>query len=89
MDTGKTRVVIAGGGTAVLPQRDGPSQQRNGQRDGNGGVGEPEFLEIAKTSSARAQLAADGRNHHDPRARLQCEHQPAARNRFSSPEKSR
>ncbi len=52
---------IAGGGTAALPECDGPYQQRNGQHDRDNGMGDPELLEITKTSSARTQLATDSR----------------------------
>ena len=52
---------IAGGGAAALPKHDPPGKQRDDQRDRDGGVGEPQFLQIAQAAAARGQFPVHGR----------------------------
>ena len=52
---------VAGRGAAALPEHDRPGQQRDRQRDGNRGVGDPQLFEIAEAASSRRQFTVDGR----------------------------
>ena len=51
---------VAGGRRAALPKHDDPGQQRDRQRDGDRGVGDPQLFEIAQASSPRRQFPVDG-----------------------------
>ena len=52
---------VAGGGSATLPKHDGPGQQRDRQQDGDRGMRDPQFFEIAQAASPRRHFPIDGR----------------------------
>ena len=50
---------VAGGGAAALPQHDRPGQQRDGQDDGDRGMGEPQLFEVTQAAAPRRQFPVD------------------------------
>ncbi len=50
---------VARGRGAVLPELDGPGQERDGQDHGDGGVKQPQLFEVVEAAPARRHLAVD------------------------------